>query len=65
LALVLESVVVEFVAKAGFIDGFQEPWAKGFMYAYGQADDAVREFGIVDETWLKQVGCSLVGHGEM
>jgi hypothetical protein len=47
LALERYALLVEFVAKAPFIDGFEQAGAEAAVHAHGQADDPVREVSVV------------------
>jgi hypothetical protein len=47
LALERYALLAEFVAKAPFIDGFEQAGAEAAVHAHGQADDPVREVSVV------------------
>jgi hypothetical protein len=46
LALEGYALLAEFVAKAPFIDGFEQAGAEAAVHAHGQADDPVREVSV-------------------
>jgi hypothetical protein len=47
LALERYALLAEFVAKAPFIDGFEQAGAEAAVHTHGQADDPVREVSVV------------------